>query len=164
MGNSIIIWASSKPWALITILYSLKWMLGHPIPMYHSISGILNLAGKLATSSPSKSSHTIPPFDTLICLILCSSLSMRAWVSFEVGTTTIAGSGATLVWLYKVNGVGCETVWPSGGGGGISVSCGAVWLSGRGSGIVGSYCTLSWTGTCWAYCPSILWPRLVMAS
>ena len=75
MGNSIIIWASSTPWALITVLYSLKWMRGHPIPIYHSISGILNLAGRLATGSPSKSSHPIPPSDTLICLIFCSSLS-----------------------------------------------------------------------------------------
>ena len=31
MGNNVIIWASSKSWALITILYSLKWMWGHPI-------------------------------------------------------------------------------------------------------------------------------------
>ena len=148
MGNSIIIWASSKLWDLITVLYSLKWMRGHPIPMYRLISSILNLADKLATSSPSKSSHTISPSNTFNYLILCSNLSMCAWASSEVGTATMAGGGATSVWLCKVNGVGCGTVWPSRGGGGIWVSCGAVWLSRRDGGIVGSYCTLSWTRTC----------------
>ena len=125
-GNSIIIWASSKSWALITVLYSLKWMWGHPIPVYHSIFGILNLVNKLTIGSPSESSHTIPPYDTLNCLILCSSLSMRVWASSEVGTTTMTGSGATSVSLCKVKGVGCGTVWPSGEGGGIWVSCGDV--------------------------------------
>ena len=135
----------------------------HPIPMYRSISDILNLAGRLATGSPSKSSHPIPPSDTLICLILCSSMSMRAWVSFEVRTTITEGGGATSIWLCKVNGVGYGTVWPSREDGGIWVSYGAVWLGGRGGRIVGSYCTLSWIGTYWACCPSILWPILVMA-
>ena len=65
MWNSIIIWALSKPWTLIIVLYKLKWMWGHPIPMYRSISSILNLVGRLATSSLSKSSHTIPPSHTL---------------------------------------------------------------------------------------------------
>ena len=72
-------------------------MRGHPIPVYRSISRILNLAGKLATGSPSKSSHTIPSSNNLNCLILYSSLSMRAWASSEVGTTTMVGCGATSV-------------------------------------------------------------------
>ena len=164
MGNSIILWASSKPWALITVLYSLNWIRGHPIPVYHSISSILNLAGRLAIGSPSKSSHTIPLSDTLNCIILYSSLSMRAWASFEVETTTMAGGGVTSVWLCKVKGLGFATVWPNGGGGDIWLSCGVVWLGGKGGGIVGSYCILSWTGTCWVCCPSILWPRLIIAS
>ena len=139
-------------------------MRGYPIPVYRSISGILNLANRLAIGSPSKSSHTIPLSDTLNSLILYSSLSMRAWASSKVGTTTMAGGGVTSVWLCKVNGVGCGTVWPSGGGGGIWVSYGVIWQGERGCGIAGSYCTLSWTGMCWACYPSILWPRLVMAS
>ena len=97
MGNNIIIWASSKLWALITVLYSLKWMWGHPIPVYRSIFDILNLANRLAISSLSKSSHIILSSDTLNCLILCSSLSMCAWASSEVGTTIMAGGGATSV-------------------------------------------------------------------
>ena len=72
-------------------------MRGHPIPVYRLISGILNLVGKLAIGSPSKSSHTISPFDTLNCLIFYSSLSMRAWVSSEVGTATMAGGGVTSI-------------------------------------------------------------------
>ena len=72
-------------------------MWGHPVPVYHSISGILNLAGRLATGSPSKSSHTILPYDNLNYLILYSSLSMRAWASSRVGTTTMADGGATSV-------------------------------------------------------------------
>ena len=136
----------------------------HPIPVYRSISDILNLADRLATGSPSKSSHAIPLSDILNCLILCSSLSMCAWAFSKVRTTTMAGGGATSVWICKVNGVGYGTVWPSEGGSGIWVSCGAVWLGKRGGGIMGSYCTLSWTRTYWAYCPSILWPRLAMAS
>ena len=71
-------------------------MRGHPIPVYLSISSILNLVDRLTTSSPSKSSHTIPPSDNLNYHILCSSLSMCAWASSEVGTTTMAGSRGTL--------------------------------------------------------------------
>ena len=139
-------------------------MQGHQIPVYRSIFGILNLAGRLATSSPSKSSHTIPPSDTLNCLILCSSLSMCAWTSSEIETTTMEGGGATSVWLCKINGVGCGTIWPSGGRWWyLSVLWSCLTRRERwwDSGI---YYTLSWTGICWAYCSSILWPRLVMAS
>ena len=131
MGNIIIIWALSTPWALITLLYSLKWIRGHPILVCRSISGILNLVDILATGSPSKSSHTILPSDSLNCLILYLSLSKHAWASFEVGTATMAGGVATLVWLCKVNGVGCGIVWPSGGCGGMWVSYGAIWLVGK---------------------------------
>ena len=51
------------------------------MPVYLSMFGILNLAGKLATGIPSKSSQTTDPSDTLICLIHCLMRSMRACVS-----------------------------------------------------------------------------------
>ena len=60
----------------------------------------------------------------------------------------MAGGGATSVWLCRVKGIVCGAGWLCGGGGGTVVSN---WIS-------------SWTGTCQACCPSILWPRLAIAS
>ena len=67
-GKIVIIWGSSSPWALITVLYSRRWMRGQSIPVYLSISGILNLADKLATGIPSKSSQTAAPSNTFLLL------------------------------------------------------------------------------------------------
>ena len=137
MGKNMIKWASSKPWALITLLYSLKWILGQPMPIYLSISGILNWVGKLATGASSKSSQLIASFETLIRLILCSNLSIWACAFSKIGTGATTGSGVTSVWLCKTCGAGCGTDWLSWGGGDV----------------VESYCALSRDG---AYCPSIL--------
>ena len=67
------------------------------MPVYLSISGILNLAGRLATGVPSKSSQVIAPSKVLICLSFCSSLSIRVCGSSEIGVGTMAGGGATSV-------------------------------------------------------------------
>ena len=64
-------------------------MRGHPIPVYHSIFGILNLANRLATSNPSKSSQVTALSEVLNCLNLCSSLSMWACGSSKVGVGTV---------------------------------------------------------------------------
>ena len=47
------------------------------MPVYLSMLGILNLASKLATSIPSRSSQTTKLSDTLNCLISCSIRSIR---------------------------------------------------------------------------------------
>ena len=65
--------------------------------LYLSISGILNLAKKLVTSAPSKSSQGIAPFEALICLNLYSSLSIRACGLSEVGVGTVTRGEATSV-------------------------------------------------------------------
>ena len=71
-------------------------MRGHPIPVYHSIFGILNLAGKLATGAPSKSSQVTALSEVLNYLNLCSSLSIRACVSFEVRVGIVTRWGGNL--------------------------------------------------------------------
>ena len=116
--------------------------------VYLSISSILNLAGKLATSAPSKSFQVIAPSEVLNCLNLCSSLSMRECRSSKVGVGTVTGGGGTSVWLCRVKGI----------------AYGADRLGGGGGGIVGSYCAPSWGGTYWDCCSSIIWPRLAIAS
>ena len=55
--------------------------------------------------SISQSSIVMAPFEFLICLILCSSLSIRACRSYEVREGITIGGGAILVWLCKVNGI-----------------------------------------------------------
>ena len=120
-------------------------MWGHPIPMYRSIFGILNLVDKLATSAPSKSSQVTALSEVLNYLNLCSSLSIRACGSSEVGVGTVTEGGATSVWLCSVKGI----------------ACGADWLGGGGGGTVGSYWAPSWGETC---CPSIIRLRLAIAS
>ena len=145
MGKSIIKWVLSNPWAFITLLYSFKWILGQPMPIYLLISGILKWDGKLATGAPSKSFQLIAPSKTLICLIFCSSLSIRAFASFEVWMGAMTRSGVASIWLCKTYGAGCGTNWLSEGGGGA----------------VESYCALSWGGACY---PSILWLRPIIAS
>ena len=72
------------------------------MPMYLSISGILNLADKLATGAPSKSSQVTALFEVLNCINLCSSLSMRACGSSEVRVGMVTGGGATSVLLCRV--------------------------------------------------------------
>ena len=67
------------------------------MPIDLSISGILNLVDNLDTKDPLKSSHVIPPSEALIYLSLCLSLSMRAWVSSEVGVGMVTGGGANSV-------------------------------------------------------------------
>ena len=135
MRKNIIKWASSNPWALITLLYSLKWILGQLMLVYLSISSILKWDGKLATVAPSKSSQLIAPSETLICLILCSSLSIRACASSKAWMGAMTGSGVASAWL-------CKT---------YNARCGTNWLSGGGGGAVESYYALSWGGTCGAY-------------
>ena len=68
--------------------------------VYLLISGILKWDGKLATSAPSKSSQLIAPSETLICLILCSSLSIRACAAFKVWMGATTGSRVASVWLW----------------------------------------------------------------
>ena len=65
--------------------------------VYLSISSILNLASKLATGAPSKSSQVIISSEALICLNLCSSLSIRVCGSSEVGIGNVTGDWATSV-------------------------------------------------------------------
>ena len=120
MGKRIINWASSNLWALITLLYSLKWILGQPMHVYLSIYGILNWACKLATGAPSKSSQLMTPSEILIYLSLYSSLSIRACVSSKARMGAMIGSGVALVWLCKTYGARCGTNWLSGGGGVVS--------------------------------------------
>ena len=67
------------------------------MPVYLSMSGILNLAGKLATGTPSKPSQVMALSEVLNCLNPCSSLSMRACGSSEVGVGTMTRGGATSV-------------------------------------------------------------------
>ena len=116
--------------------------------VYHSISSFLNLVGRLTTSSPSKSSQVTDLSEVLNCLNIYLSLSIRAYGSSEVGVGAVTGGGATPVWLCRVN----------------DMACGADWLGGGGGGTVGSYRAPSWGGTYWACCPSILRPRLAIAS
>ena len=125
--NKVIIYDSSSSWALITILYSLKWMWGQPMLAYLWISSILNLFSKLNTSAPSKSSQIVAPSEALIYLNLCSSLSIRACGSSEVRIGNATGGETTSVWLCKVKGI----------------ACGSDWLGGGGGGTVGSYCAPS---------------------
>ena len=67
------------------------------MPVYLSISGILNLVGKLATSAPSKSSQVTTPSEALICLNFYSSLSIRVCGSSEVEIGDVTGGGATSI-------------------------------------------------------------------
>ena len=67
------------------------------MPVYLSMSGILNLAGKLATDTPSKPSQVVALSEALNYLKPCSSLSMRACGSSEVEVGTVMGGGATPV-------------------------------------------------------------------
>ena len=67
------------------------------MPVYRSISGILNLAGKLATGSPSKSSQVTGLSELLNCLNFLSSLSIQACGSSEVGVGMMTGVGTTSV-------------------------------------------------------------------
>ena len=108
--------------------------------VYLSISSILNLAGRLATGAPSKSSQVTTLSKVLNCFNLCSSLSMRACGSSEVGIGTVTEGEATSVWLCRVKGI----------------AYGADWLGRKGGGMVGSYWTSSWGEACWVCCPSIL--------
>ena len=109
---------------------------------------ILNLAGKLATGAPSKSSKVTTLSEVINCLNLYSSLSIWACGSSEVGVSAMTGGGATSVRLCRVK----------------CIACGADWLGGGGGGTIGSYWAPSWGRTCWAYCPSILRLRLAIAS
>ena len=65
--------------------------------VYLSILDILNLVDKLATGAPLKSSQVIASSEVFICLILRSSLSIRACGSSEIGVGTMTGSKATSV-------------------------------------------------------------------
>ena len=65
--------------------------------LYLSISSILNLAGKLATSVPSNSTQVIDPSEVLNYLNLCSSLSIRSCGSSEIEVDAVTGGGATSV-------------------------------------------------------------------
>ena len=79
---------------LIFVLFLMgKYMRGHPISVYRSISSILNLTNKLVSGAPSKSSQVTALSEVLNYLNLCSSLSMRACGSseVEVGTRQEAG-------------------------------------------------------------------------
>ena len=116
--------------------------------VYLSILGIINLVGKLATSAPSKSSQVITLCEALICLNLCSSLSIHACGSSKVRIGNVTEGETTSIWLCKVKGI----------------RCGANWLGGEGGGTIVSNWALSWTGTYWVCCPSIIWPRLAKAS
>ena len=113
MGKSIINWASSNPWALITVLYSIKWILGQSMLLYLSISSILNWVDKLAIGAPSKSSQLIAPSEILICLILCSSPSILVCASFEAKMGATTASRVALVWLCKTYSARCGTDWLS---------------------------------------------------
>ena len=67
------------------------------MPVYLSISGILNLAGKLATGAPSKSSQVTTLSEALIYLSFYSSLSIRVYGFSEVGIGDVTGSGVTSI-------------------------------------------------------------------
>ena len=47
-GNNMIIYVSSNLCPCITTVYNCKWIQGHPIPMYLSMSGMRNLTDKAA--------------------------------------------------------------------------------------------------------------------
>ena len=139
-GNNIIIYASSSLCPCITVLYNYKWIRGHLIPVYLSISDMRNSIGNGATGKSSYPSQFITTSETCNNLILFSILLMRAWVSFvtcagatiECGIVSVcpcrtnaptygadwigSGEGRGTVWSYCM-------VWPDGGGGGILESC-----------------------------------------
>ena len=73
-GNNIIICALSSLCPSITALYNYRWIRGHPIPMYLSISGMRNSTGNAATGKSSYPSQLITPSKMCNNLIIYSIL------------------------------------------------------------------------------------------
>ena len=72
-GNNMIICTSSNICLHITALYNCKWIRGHPILMYLSMSGMQNSTGKAATSKSSYLSQPMTPLET------CKDLNWGWW-------------------------------------------------------------------------------------
>ena len=134
-GNNIIICASSSLCPCITTLYNYRWIRGHPILVYLSISGMRNLIGNDAIGKSSYLSQLITPSETCNNLILCSIISMWAWVSSVTCAGAIKECGVVSVCLCKTNALAYGVDWTgSGGDGGTTWSCYMVWPDG-GSGV-----------------------------
>ena len=72
-GNNIIIYDSSSMCLRITALYNYKWIRGHLIPVYLSISGMQNSTSNATTRKSLYPSQLITPSETCSNLILCSN-------------------------------------------------------------------------------------------
>ena len=83
------------------VLYSLKWILGQPIPLWSSMSSIQNLAGKLAAGMPSLSSQVKPPSYNLICLILDWSLSTLVSYSTNLVSSVVVTHIQSKILIWK---------------------------------------------------------------
>ena len=135
--NKIIICASSSLCPRITTMYNCKWIRGHPIPVYLSISGMWNSTDNATTGKSSYPSQLITPYETCNNLILCSILSMRAWVSFVTRAGVTKECGVVSVCSCKTNApVYGADLTGGGGGGGTMWSYCMVWLDGGSGSIV----------------------------
>ena len=77
------------------IEYNLKWMRGHPLLVYLSISSILKSGSNPVAGALSKSSQLVTPYEIIICRKHYSSLSIHARVSSVAEIGTIAGDMVT---------------------------------------------------------------------
>ena len=149
-GNNVIICTSSSPCLRITTLYNYKLIQGHSILVYLSMSGMRNSIGNAATGKSSYPSQIITPFETCNNLILCSILSIRAWVSSVTHAGATTECGIVSVCPCRINAPACGADWTDGGGGGGTVwSYCMVWPDGGGGGIVESCGVLPWIGISW---------------
>ena len=122
--NNIIICASSSLCLCITALYNCKWIRGHPIPVYLSISNMRNSTGNFAIGKSSYPSQLITPSETCNNLILFSILSIRAWASSVTYAGATIECGVVSVYPCRTNPPAYGADWTgSGGSGGTVWSC-----------------------------------------
>ena len=106
-GNNMIICVSSNLCPRITTLYNYKWIWGHPIPVYLSMSNMWNSTGKAVTGRSSYPSQLMTPSVTCSELILCSILSMHVWVLSATCAEATTKCGIVLVWPCKTKAPAC---------------------------------------------------------
>ena len=115
-GNNMIICVSSNLWPHIIALYNCKWIRGHPIPVYLSMSSLWNSTDKAATGKSSYPSQLMAPSLTYSDLILCSILSMWAWVSSATYAGATTKCDKVLFWPCKTKTPACGADWIANGG------------------------------------------------